>query len=135
MSAIPDKLRRQVIERAADCCEYCGIAQSGQEAVFHVDHIIPRVSGGDSVLDNLALACVSCSLRKAARMEAIDPDSGESAPLFHPRLMHWTDHFARQGEWLVGQTATGRATVELLKMNRPVARAIRAALRRDDGSA
>ena len=113
MSAIPDKLRRQVVERAGDCCEYCGIAQSGQEAVFHIDHIIPRAVGGSTVPDNLALACVSCSLRKAARMDAMDPDSGESAPLFHPRRMLWADHFVRQGEWLVGQTATGRATVEL----------------------
>lgn len=135
MSAIPVELRVQIIERAANRCEYCSIAQAGQEAVFHVDHVLPRAAGGDTVFDNLALACVSCSLRKGARTQSIDPDSGESAPLFHPRLMRWAEHFTRQGEWLMGQTATGRATVELLKMNRPVARAIRAALLRNDGPA
>src|SRR5271166_4699354 len=67
MMVIPANLRRQVIERAANCCEYCGLAQTGQEATFHVDHIVPVVAGGQSTLENLALACVSCSLRKSAR--------------------------------------------------------------------
>jgi hypothetical protein len=134
MSGIPGALRSRVIERADDCCEYCGIAQSGQEAVFHVDHILPRVAGGDTVIENLALACVSCSLRKGARTKSADPDSGESTPLFHPRLMRWSEHFRAQDEWLMGETATGRATVELLRMNRPVARAIRAAIRQDGGA-
>lgn len=134
MSGIPGALRSRVIERAADRCEYCGIAQSGQEAVFHIDHIVPRSAGGETVPDNLALACVSCSPRKAARIGGVDPDSGNSVSIFHPRLMRWSEHFRAQGEWLMGETATGRATVELLKINRPVARAIRAALRQDGGA-
>jgi hypothetical protein len=48
MMAIPANLRRQVIRRAANCCEYCGLAQTGQEATFHVDHIVPVVAGGQS---------------------------------------------------------------------------------------
>lgn len=127
MSSIPVELRRQVIERATNRCEYCGIAQSGQEATFHVDHIQPRAEGGATVLENLALACVSCSLRKSARTQALDPDTGETAPIFHPRQSRWNEHFQNQGEWIVGVTPTGRATVALLKMNRPVALAIRSA--------
>ncbi len=123
----------QVIKRAADRCEYCGIAQSGQEAVFHVDHIHPRAAGGETMPDNLALACVSCSLRKGSRTQSIDPDTGESVPLFHPRLLIWAEHFRREDEWLMGQTPIGRATVELLKMNRPIARAIRAAIMKGNG--
>jgi hypothetical protein len=38
---IPANLRRQVMTRAANCCEYCGLAQTGQEATFHIDHVVP----------------------------------------------------------------------------------------------
>ena len=70
---IPANLRRQVIKRAANCCEYCGLAQTGQQATFHIDHVVPVVAGGQSTSENLALACVSCSLRKGARLVTVDP--------------------------------------------------------------
>ena len=70
---IPADARRQVIRRAEDRCEYCGLSRAGQEALFHVDHVVPVTAGGTAALDNLALACVSCSLRKGARQQAPDP--------------------------------------------------------------
>jgi len=70
---ISASLRRQVIERAENRCEYCGLAQTGQEAAFHIDHIVPVSGGGGTNLENLALACVSCSLRKGARLLTRDP--------------------------------------------------------------
>ena len=79
MMVIPANLRRQVITRAANCCEYCGLAQTGQEATFHIDHVVPVVAGGQSTSENLALACVSCSLRKGARLVTVDPHTGEEA--------------------------------------------------------
>jgi hypothetical protein len=82
-------------------------------------------AGGETVLENLALACVSCSLRKAARESAIDPKSGQEVPLYNPRVDVWSDHFWWDGVRLVGLTATGRATVEALAMNRPLILAIR----------
>ena len=66
---VPAQLRRVVSERAAGRCEYCGLAQAGQEAAFHLDHVVPAVAGGTSDAENLALACVSCSLRKGARLD------------------------------------------------------------------
>lgn len=124
-SGVPAALRRLVIERAGERCEYCGLAQDGQEAAFHVDHVIPRKEGGETDLPNLALACVSCSLRKAARRTAIDPETGEEVQLFSPRKDSWPDHFQWQGVALLGLTGTGRATIEALQMNRPLALAIR----------
>ncbi len=41
-----------------------------RRAEFHIDHVVPVVDGGATKLENLALACVSCSLRKAARRVA-----------------------------------------------------------------
>jgi hypothetical protein len=118
--------RRQVVERAGDGCEYCGLSQAGQEALFHIDHIVPAVVGGATTLDNLALACVSCSLRKGARVQATDPQTGDAVPLFHPRRQAWGRHFQWDGVRVVGLTPTGRATVAALSINRPLALAIRA---------
>jgi hypothetical protein len=48
---------------------------------------------------------------------APDPESGALVRLFHPRRDRWEEHFERNGVVIVGRTATGRATVALLKMN------------------
>ena len=119
-------LRREVTVRAGHRCEYCGLAQAGQEAAFHVDHIHPVAEGGETVPENLALACVSCSLRKGARLHARDPQTGRDAVLFHPRAHRWEEHIAWKGNRVTGLTPTGRATVNLLKMNRALIVAIRA---------
>ena len=97
MSSIPAELRRLVVQRAAGRCEYCQLSQEGQEATFHIDHVIPVMVGGQTVAENLALACVSCSLRKAARQTAIDPQSGEEVALYNPRRDNWDEHF----QWAV----------------------------------
>lgn len=125
MSYIPAELRRLVIQRAAGRCEYCGLSQEGQEATFHIDHVIPVTAGGQTVAENLALACVSCSLRKAARQTAIDPQSGKEVALYNPRRDTWREHFRWEDAYLVGLTATGRATIEALDMNRVLILAIR----------
>lgn len=84
MRHIPARLRRLVLSRSDERCEYCHLSQAGQEATFHIDHITPVASGGQTVAGNLALACVSCSLRKGARASAIDPHTKREAPLFNP---------------------------------------------------
>lgn len=123
---IPDALKQLVRTRAYNRCEYCHLAQAGQAATFHIDHIIPVTQAGATSADNLALACVSCSLRKAAKLRAIDPLSQQEVRLYHPRQEDWTDHFTWDGVTLIGQTPTGRATIEALQMNRPLLLAIRA---------
>jgi len=127
---VPTSLQRRVRERARERCEYCGIAQELQEATFHIDHVVPRVEGGATSLDNLALACVSCSLRKGPRRAATDPDTGAESALYDPRSQRWDDHLrlADDGR-LEGLTPTGRATIALLKMNRPLAILLRHAAR------
>ena len=97
MSYIPVRWRRLIIRRVAGLCEYCGLSQEGQEASFHVDHVTPVAAGGETVAENLALACVSCSLRKAARQFAVDPQSGEAVALYNPRHDTWQAHFRWEG--------------------------------------
>jgi hypothetical protein len=123
---IPVALNRQVRERAQHRCEYCRLAQAGQEATFHVDHVHPRRLVGETVLDNLALACVSCSLRKGGVVEAIDPDTQNTVALFHPRRQLWDEHFSVEDDGrIAANTASARATILRLRLNRVVAIAIR----------
>jgi hypothetical protein len=123
---VPARLRLLVIRRARDRCEYCRLAQSGQAATFHIDHIVPRAVGGRTTSENLALACVTCSLRKGMRERAADPQTGDEVPLFHPRHQDWLEHFRWEGVRVVGMTPTGRATIDALAMNRDVMLRVRA---------
>lgn len=125
MTAIPLSLRRFVTQRASDRCEYCGISQIGQVATFHIDHIVPVVAGGPTEESNLALACVSCSLRKGAKQMILDPETKDLVPIFNPRRQIWQEHFSWHGTQVVGITATGRATLQALALNRPIMIAIR----------
>ena len=116
---IPKRIAKLVRERADDRCEYCLLPQEWQESEFHIDHIRPRVAGGDTRLENLALACVGCSLKKAARQSVFDSRTGRMVRLFHPRTDNWSDHFTWDERWrIVGSTPVGRATVAALQLNR-----------------
>jgi hypothetical protein len=125
MSDISTSLQAEVVLRAGNRCEYCQLSQLGQEATFHIDHVVPRAARGPTTAENLALACVSCSLRKWAKQTATDPDTGEEVPLFNPRTQSWDEHFRWDGVRVVPLTPMGRATVTALAMNRPLIIAIR----------
>jgi hypothetical protein len=119
---ISKQLARQVRERANGHCEYCQTSEwlSGQPN--QIDHILPRAKGGQSTLDNLCLACAACNSFKLDLVEAGDPESRQVVRVFHPRQQTWHEHFAWSEDHtqIIGLTACGRATVELLKMNRPL---------------
>ena len=81
---------------------------------------MPRSLGGLTTADNLALACFSCNQHKAARLAALDPATGVSVPLFHPRQQNWEEHFAWDDTFalMLGLTPTGHATIAALHLNR-----------------
>ena len=111
------ELEKQAAQRAAGRCEYCGMHQSLQGASFHLEHIVPTSRGGTTELNNLAWACPGCNLRKADRIEAVDPDSQAAAQLYHPRRHVWREHFHWDEYQIVGLTPIGRATVAALQLN------------------
>lgn len=114
------KLRELVETRADGRCEYCRRYQDLiGDAFFEIEHIVPRSWGGVTVPYNLALACRRCNLLKGNAIEATDPRTRRLVPLFHPRRDHWHTHFrrSRDGLRVYGRTATGRATVVLLRFN------------------
>jgi len=103
-----------VRRRAASRCEYCLLRQEYCDLTHHVEHIVARQHGGSDDASNLALACHRCNLRKGPNLTAIDPVTREVVPLFHPRSNDWAEHFIVESERIIGITAVGRATVQLL---------------------
>jgi hypothetical protein len=111
------ELRRQVLRRAGNRCEYCLIHQEDAIAVHQIDHVIAEKHGGPTTLDNLALSCVLCNLRKGTDLSSVDPETGEIAALFNPRSQVWSEHFRFDDIRITGLTPQGRATVQLLQLN------------------
>ena len=109
-----------MIKRAEYRCEYClcPLTLSPDPAVL--DHVIPRSQDGSDDPSNLALACGGCNNHKYTATSADDPKTGENSPLFNPRRDDWGAHFgwSRDGCYIVGLTAVGRATVSKLQLNR-----------------
>jgi len=112
--------RAAIAACAGFACEYCRSQEAFATHPFSVEHIVPRTRGGPTSPDNLALSCQGCNNFKYTRIEAIDPLTRKPAPLFHPRLQRWQDHFAWSADatLVIGTTPCGRATVGALQLNR-----------------
>src|SRR5438046_2711332 len=113
--------KRTVAERAGERCEYCRCPAAYSSDPFAAEHIRPRVAGGTRHLSNLAYSCLGCNNFKYTHTEAVDPETGETVSLYHPRRDLWLGHFTWSEDFteIVGLTATGRASVERLQLNRP----------------
>ena len=81
---IPVALRRRVVARAQNGCEYCLIHQDDTFFGCHVDHIVSEKHGGLTVADNLALACTFCNLYKSSDLGSL-VESGALMRFYHPR--------------------------------------------------
>ena len=120
MTYIPANLRRLVIARAGDCCEYCRVGQAGRVIDFAVDHIIAEKHGGPTEVDNLCLICYWCNSHKGSDISSVDWDGAEEVtPLFNPRKHNWADHFQLRGAIIQPLTPEGRVTAQLLRFNDP----------------
>jgi len=126
------EIAAEVRRRAQNRCEYCLIPQAAFRRPFHIEHILAKQHGGLTQLDNLALACWQCNLKKGTNLTSIDPENGELTRLFHPRIDKWADHFAFRllqsrvdRVQIVGLTSVGRVTVRLLDMNEELRQVLR----------
>lgn len=119
MTAIDRGLRRRVIERAGNRCEYCRMPGDLESAPFQIDHVRPQKHHGPTTAGNLAWACFPCNNHKGPNLAGIDADTGNMARLFSPRDDRWEEHFAWDGPHLLGMTAIGRATIDVLGINVP----------------
>jgi hypothetical protein len=116
---ISPALRRLVIERAGNCCEYCLLNAADDILPFHIDHIKSEKHGGATNGDNLANACYLCNMHKGSDIASEDPDTGRATFLYNPRKQKWSDHFRLNGAIVEPLTPEGRVTVFLLQLNDP----------------
>ena len=113
-------IRRKVEDRAKKLCEYCQSPLEFSSDPFSVEHIFPISKGGTDNLENLALACQGCNGHKSTKTEAFDEISQTTAIFYNPRKDVWNEHFVWSEDFteIIGKTAKGRVTVEVLKLNR-----------------
>ena len=122
MSAyISPPLKATVRAEFRNCCAYCQTPEGLTTTTFEIEHIVPLSAGGKTEVSNLCLACPTCNRNKSNLQTALDFEDGHIVPLFHPNLQNWEDHFSWSNEFseIIGQTAIGRATITLLRVNRP----------------
>lgn len=84
------ELRRLVVARADDLCEYCLIAEADTLGC-QVDHIISVKHGGATTADNLCYACIFCNLQKGTDLGSINWRTVELVRFFNPRRDFWAD--------------------------------------------
>ena len=113
-------IQRTVIKRAKGYCEYCQLPASFSPNAFNFEHIIPLIKNGLTISSNLAYSCGGCNAYKKDKIQALDPLTSHLFPLFNPRTDNWAEHFQWSDDdfYIIGITSIGRASVNLLKVNR-----------------
>ncbi len=104
---IPAKTETLVRERDNNTCKVCGLTlgeirpDGSVVKSIHVDHIVPRASGGTNCDTNLRCACDKCNLGKGARRAiVIEPPppkpevSPEDKALLAEKSAHLRDELA-----------------------------------------
>jgi len=114
---ISDTWRKQIAERAGNCCEYCKLPMRYSFFPFHVDHIVSLRHGGTTVLENLALACGFCNTNKGSDLGTFLDTPKRLIPFFNPREDNWYDHFEFEGAAIVARTEIGAATIKIFELN------------------
>lgn len=116
-SELSTGLRKLVIERAKNRCEYCLLPQFVSLHKHEPDHIVPLQHGGQTDADNLTLSCMRCNRYKGPNVGSFDPETGNLVPFFNPRTQDWANHFELDGAIIRPRTAEARVTVKIFRMN------------------
>jgi hypothetical protein len=106
-----------VLKRAGERCEYCHLPTKYSQLRFVCDHIVARKHLGGDDPENLAFSCPHCNSHKLDNIAGMDSESTDIVRLFNPRRDEWKEHFRWEVGVLIGSTAIGRATVQVLAIN------------------
>lgn len=119
---LSEELRSRIEQADRRRCRYCLTTEANSGIPLTFDHLTPVSKGGLTSFENVCLACRPCNEFKSDDMKVIDPVTGETVPLFNPRVHDWNDHFAWSADAtrVEGMSAIGRATTIALRMNRPM---------------
>jgi 5-methylcytosine-specific restriction endonuclease McrA len=60
--------RENIYARDKGMCQYCGTRVKVSE--FEYEHVIPRARGGQTIWENIVVACTPCNQRKGGRTPA-----------------------------------------------------------------
>ena len=117
---IPVAIQIVVIELSKGYCEYRILPSNFSTDFFHFEHILPITLNGKTELENLARSCGIWNNNKSNSIQHIDPLTKQIVRLYHPRQDIWSEHFQWSDDDLhiFGITPIGRATINLLKLNR-----------------
>lgn len=113
---ISRELRRLVVERAGNLCEYCFIPDTVGVS-FQIDHIISEKHGGSTTEDNLCYSCIFCNLQKGTDLGSINWRTGELIRFFNPRRDFWGEHFRLDEAAIQPITEIGEVTVRIFDFN------------------
>jgi 5-methylcytosine-specific restriction endonuclease McrA len=114
---IADSLKKQVIERANFCCEYCLQPNVFAYISHQIDHIISIKHGGQNNADNLAYACFQCNINKGTDIGTVLLPDRTFIRLYNPRTDNWHDHFEIENGVIYAKTTIGQATIKVLDFN------------------
>ena len=115
---LSERLRKRVEKRANDICEYCLIPI--EETFFggEIDHILSRKHGGQTVFENLALACQPCNRNKGSDLGSNSEISGKLTMFYNPRIDKWTEHFQLDDEANINPLSDiAEVTIRIFKFN------------------
>ena len=111
-------LERQVRQRAGGRCEYCRLPQAASGVPFELDHITARSIGPYGSRQPRGELHGYCNGYKGPNLaaETRDRQSHAALPSATTQMGH---HFQYEGSTLIGRTAIGRTTIEVLRINMP----------------
>ena len=116
-SYISPAIRKLIVGRANNVCEYCLIGEEDSYFRHQVEHIISLKHGGSSDLENLALACVFCNRNKGSDVAAVVPGTRRAILFYNPRTDRWPDNFWVKEVVIEALTECAEATIRILQMN------------------
>ena len=110
-------IRKLVVARAGQRCEYCRVPDYLSAFNYHIEHIIGVQHGGPNTPNNLAYCCSICNWKKGPNISTILELGGILIPLFNPRTQNWFNHFETDNGYIKPLTNIGAATIKLLDLN------------------
>ena len=115
---ISDALRKQVEDRADNICEYCLIPIEETYFGGEIDHIVGIKHDGETILENLALACQPCNRNKGSDLGSNSATTKILTRFYNPRIDVWTEHFQiNEDAEIIPLTEIGEVTVRIFKFN------------------
>jgi 5-methylcytosine-specific restriction endonuclease McrA len=79
--------RLNIYSRDANTCQYC--ARQLPRVDLNLDHVIPRARGGRTTWENIVCCCISCNLKKGAKL----PHEAGMKLIRQPVRPKWTPSF------------------------------------------